>query len=158
MLTPADTLFAAPQVTEVRPAFDEERAVAEIREQVARKQDARGEYRSAVLEIGAQLLAARRAMPDVPKLRAGGTQYSPQFLAFIEKTGLGVSTAQIYMGYARNPASFEAYRQRDKRYGGSGYYVRRKALTEIRDALLNASKEEVLAAINEELAKKNGDA
>ena len=102
MITEADTIFAAPQVAEVQQAFDEERALAEIREQMVRKGAAKGEFQDAILPIGRQFIAARRAMPDVAGV-SGRLTYGPAFLAFIEKSGLGRRTACIYMTYARNP-------------------------------------------------------
>ena len=156
----ADVIFAAPQAAEVRQAFDEERALAEIREQMVRKGAAKGEFQDAILVMGQTLTAARRAMPGAPGI-AGRENFSAAFLAFVARAGIKRSTAKLYMFYARNPDRLTADRKikAEHNLGRTGRrYYRAETLSEIRDALLNASKEEVLEAINQELADGNAKA
>lgn len=147
MLEP--TAWGAP-VAEVRQAFDEERALAEIREQLERRNDAKSEQVTAQLRTGEILLQARKAYPDVKK-GSGVPKYSPGLLAFIEKAGLLRRTATAYMMFARDPSKLTRNIAQSRPLW-TGRVRRSAVLTEIRDALLDSSREEVLEAINLELA------
>lgn len=90
----------------IQAAFDEARALAECRELIARRDEAKGEHKGATLLLGQMLIAARKAMPGV--LRPNGQEaYSDRFKAFVEKAGITLGTAQVYMTYARKPARLE---------------------------------------------------
>lgn len=122
----------------VQAAFDEARALVEIKAAVERRNTAKGEFKHAVLVIGQRLVEARRAMPDVVGVRGARTgAYSPAFLAFIEKCGLARSTAQNYMGYVRDPRRLERARaQTNGTTVRAGW--RRKTLTEVQALLAEA--------------------
>lgn len=92
----------------VQAAFDEARALAECRELIARRDEAKGEFKDAVALLGQKLIEARRAMPGVMG-PFNKESFSPGFLAFVEKTGLALSTAKSYMVFARDPKKREAY-------------------------------------------------
>lgn len=95
----------------IQAAFDEARALVECRELIARRDEAKGEYKDAILLLGQKFIEARKAMPGV--IAPGGNErYSPAFKAFVEKTGLSIITACNYMCYARNPKRLEAARAR----------------------------------------------
>lgn len=144
------TAWGAP-VAEVWQAFDEEAALARVKELIGRRDDAQGEKQDAILKIGQEFIEMRRRFPG--EMVKGMERYSPRFLAFIEKTGLVKETARHYMCYARDPKKLELHRARDR--GTKATYATRgrtKVLAEIRDALLDSTREEVLAAINLELA------
>lgn len=133
----------------VQAAFDEEQAAARVKEATARRDDARADYKDAILEIGRILVEARRAMPDVPGVTGRGA-FSPQFLAFVAKCGLAKQTARLYMGYARNPKILEAQRRR----GRIRRVPRPKVLAEILEMLREAgSVEEAIAVIEGELSE-----
>jgi hypothetical protein len=137
----------------VQAAFDEERALAEVRQAIERRDEAKGEYKDAILAIGQVLIDARRAMPGV--MVGGSEKYSPQFLAFVEKCGLGKMTAAHYMGFVRDPKRLELLRQKaalDRRRGGPTVRVRRKTLKEVLDMLKDAdSVEQAMEVIRGEL-------
>ena len=154
-LMPVVPLSLVYPAAEVRQAFDEERAIAEVKEQIALRYESKEEYRAATVIIGNILIAARRAYPG-KALPHGVETFSPRFCAFYEKLGFSKSTVTGYMTFAKNPASREKAKQRrDRRRVG---FMRNAILTEIRDALLSASKEEVLEAINQELSNAQTNA
>lgn len=145
-------------VAEVRQAFDEEKALAEIREQIALRNEAKGEYGSAIIRTGEILLKVKQQYPNSEPgkgyVRFG--KINPQFIAFCEKAGISETTARHYIRFARNPEVL-VRKTSDNRIsiikrGGQVAINRRKTLTEIRDALLDSTREEVLEAINLELA------
>jgi hypothetical protein len=135
-------------------AFDEAKAVAECRALIERRDEAKGEFKDAILELGQKLIEARRAMPGVKG--KGKEVYSPAFLAFVEKCGLAKDSAGIYMGYARDPRRLEKNRANTaaliKKKGGTKGYYRRKTLTEVRELLQQAPDvATALRVIEEEL-------
>lgn len=148
------TAWGAP-VAEVRQAFDEERALAEIREQIARRDDATGEYKQAVFRIGDVFVKVKLAYPNIPGKTPTGA-HDPRFVAFCEKAGVSVKRAMRCVSYARKPETYFADVQKQaahiKARGGAKTIFRNQTLIEIRDALLESSREEVLEAINLELA------
>ena len=133
-------------------AFDEVRALVEIQEAVARRDEAKGEFKDAISVVGRKLIEARRAMPDVPSRGSRGhLTYSPAFLAFIEKTGLTKSTARHYMSYVRNPKTLEKQRNNALCHGGTGRR-RRRLLTEVLDLLTKAPDlNTAIAVVREEI-------
>lgn len=116
----------------IQAAFDEARALAECRELIARRNEARGEFKSAVLLLGQRLIAARAAMPG-PMGVAGRESYSVGFKAFLGKLGLAMSTASAYMSYARDPARLSAQKVRE-----SHRTRRAKVLKEVAELLAEA--------------------
>lgn len=149
-----ETQHGAP-VVQVQAAFDEERALVEIREQIDRRDAAKGAHISAMLVIGQKLIEARRAMPGVA-LQNGKETYSAAFLAFCAKVGLGKETVTRYMSLARSPARLERSVTTSREARKS---LRATTLIEIRDALLACTREEVLEAIEQELkGAANGNA
>lgn len=146
----------------IQAAFDEARALAECRELIARRDEAKGEFKDAILLLGQKFIEARRMMPDVPSRSDGGgaRTYSPAFRAFIEKCGLAHITACHYMSFARDPKKLEAHKKRKAditaKAGGSGAYQngrsRRRALVEVLDMLKKAADlDAAIEAIQEEL-------
>lgn len=144
MMLSADVVFAAPQVQEVRQVFDEERALAEFREQ-----ESIG--KRAVVRRGEILLEMRRAYPGPLQKATGYELYSDRLIAFLKKLNLSKDRAKKLMQYANNPAKADREVARKCR-ARSVSFLRTRVLTEIRDALRECSKEEVLEAINRELA------
>ena len=145
-------------LTEVRPevlnppaivvqAFDEKKALAEIRTAIEQRDESKAGYRTAILDIGSWLATARRSMPGA---KIGKVEtYSPAFKEFVAATGLSLQTARIYMGYARNPGQLSA---QIKRNVGRASRARRAVLTEIVKAVDNGHPlDEILAAIRKEL-------
>lgn len=133
----------------VQAAFDEKRALAEIKEQIERRDEGRAEYKDSILRIGATFIAARRAMRG--PMVGGSEKYSPAFLQFVAATGLTPGSAGNYMGYARNPSRLEYKRRNDAKRPGAAP-ARRQALQEIVKALDNGhSVEDVIAAIRKEV-------
>jgi len=116
----------------VQAAFDEARTLAECRELIARRNDARGEFKDAVLLLGQRLVAARAAMPG-PVGVGGKESYSAGFKAFLEKLGLATNTASTYMSYARDPARLSAQKVRE-----SQRTRRAKVLKEVAELLAQA--------------------
>ena len=94
----------------IRAAFDEARALAECKELIARRDEAKGEFKDAVLLLGQKLIEARRAMPDVV-FSDGKKCYSRGFSGFLEKAGLTVGGAYSYMRFARDPAKLDRARR-----------------------------------------------
>jgi hypothetical protein len=92
--------------------FDEARALEEIKSQLERRDEAKGEFKDAILLIGQKLIEARRALPGASI--GNGESYSPAFLAFIEKSGVKKVTASMYMSYARDPRRLDAERARQR--------------------------------------------
>ena len=139
-------------------AFDEARALEEIKAAVERRDEAKGEFKGAVLVIGQTLIEARRAMPGTA-LPNGMEKYSPAFLAFIEKCGLARITAIGYMGFARNPARYtakvaggKALKKALRAARGADYYPRRRILAEVSALLAEAPDlETARRVITEEL-------
>lgn len=138
----------------VQQAFDEERMLAEVKVLIAQRDDGRETSNDAILAIGHKFLAARRALPGIPA--AHGERDSEAFRTLIGKVGLSRSTILGYMSYARRPDSLK--RKRALARTGGKFSSRTRFLKEIRDALLNATKEEVLDAINLELNNANAQA
>jgi hypothetical protein len=135
---------------EVRYVFDEARALIAIKEAVRVRDVAGAAKADAIIEIGKLFIAARKQWPG-ERNKNGTEAYSPRFLAFIEKAGLALSTAQGYMVYARKPASLEAARAG---HSNRATILRARVLREIHAALLEGTKEEVIAAIEEMLNEK----
>ncbi len=125
----------------IQAAFDEARALAECRELIARRDEAKGEFKDAVLLLGQRLVAARKAMPGAP-LPNGREHFSPAFVSFVEKTGLSFGTVKRYMTYARNPRQLESQRARERERAGitvsSFKHQRVKVLTEVAKLLAEA--------------------
>lgn len=147
-----ESLVSRPVAAVVQAAFDEERALAKVQEAIGRRDDAKGEYQDAILEIGRTLAEARRAMPG--PIIGGVESYGPRFLAFIEKCGLAKHTAKTYMSYARDPQRLFAKRERNTVRGRNqtAQYARRKTLEEIVDMLRAAdSIEQAIETIQGEL-------
>ena len=120
-------------------AFDEARAVEECKALIERRDEAKGEFKDAILALGQKFIEARRAMPDVPNLKGGGLMYGPAFLAFIEKCGLAKPTAAKYMSYVKDPRRLMATRTRGladtNRYRAR---LRRQTLAEVSALLVEA--------------------
>lgn len=116
----------------IQAAFDEAQALAECRELIARRDEAKGEFKDAILLLGQRLIAARKAMPGATGI-GGKENYSVAFKAFLEKVGLATNTASTYMSYARNPARLAAQRSRDSQRAR-----RTKVLTEVAELLAQA--------------------
>lgn len=131
-------------------AFDEKKALAEIKAAVELRDESKAGYKDAILQIGSWLTAARRAMPGT---KVGGSErYSPGFLNFVASTGLTPDTARNYMGYVRDPSRLEAKRKLDSDRMARVSRVRRKTLAEIVKALDNGfTPDEVIAAIRKEI-------
>ena len=120
----------------IQAAFDEARALAECRELIARRDEAKGEYKDAVLLLGQKFIEARRMMPGAV-MPNGQENYSDQFKAFVEKAGLSVKTARHYMRYARNPKALERQRAVGRARDGARYR-RAKVLKEVAQLLAEA--------------------
>ena len=120
----------------VQAAFDEARALAECKDLLERREAAKGEYKSVILLLGAKLIEARRAMPDVV---FGNSKpcYSRGFAAFIDKLGLKPSTAYSYMRFARDPKKLEAQKTRVQELTGPGRR-RARVLREVAELLEQA--------------------
>lgn len=120
----------------IQAAFDEARALAECRELIARRDEAKGEFKDAILLLGQKFIEARRMMPGRRALN-GVETYSDQFKAFVEKTGLSMSTVCGYMSFARKPESLTAHRKRGTRSSRAATH-RMKALKEVAQLLAEA--------------------
>jgi hypothetical protein len=132
----------------VQAAFDEARALAECKALLERRDEAKGEFKDAVLLLGQKLTEARRAMPGV--IGPGGHEkYSPAFRSFIGQLGLALTTAKGYISFARNPARLAASRKRH--YSG----MRRvRVLKEVAELLAQAPDiETARRVIQEELSE-----
>jgi hypothetical protein len=139
-------LYGPPAI--VVQAFDEKRALTEIKTLVEYRDESRAGYKDSILQIGSWLIAARRAMPG--RKIGGAEKFSDEFLAFIASAGIAMNTARQYMFHARNPGSLEAKRRADTATRLS--HGRRKTLEEIVKALDNGfTADEVIAAIRKEL-------
>jgi hypothetical protein len=141
------------QAAEVRYVFDEEKALAECKELIARRDEAKGEFKDTIVEIGKRLLEARRAWPD-ERLPQGGVGYSKQLRTFIAKLGIEHNTGKRYMSYARDPSRLAENRRAVKRYAKSRVVALREMLTAYDGG---ATPEEIFTAIREEL-KEHGKA
>lgn len=135
-------------------AFDEARALEEIKAAVAARDEAKGEFKDAILVIGQKLIEARRAMPGIIG-RNGRETYSSAFLAFVEQCGLSIHTARSYVTFARDPKRLERHRGRthkgnNKRFIGRLKETRRCALEEVRDLLQQAPDLETAQRIIQE--------
>lgn len=119
----------------IQAAFDEARALAECRELIARRDEAKGEFKDAILLLGQKFIEARRMMPGT--MAPGGMErYSPAFLAFVAKTGLSMGTAASYMGYARKPERLMVHRERVNH--NNKFAHRAKILKEVAQLLAEA--------------------
>lgn len=112
----------------VQAAFDEARALEEIKAAVERRDNAR-------LVIGQKLNEARQALS--PLSLSDSQPWTEAFKAFVAKTGLARSTVYIYMSYARNPASMTRHLEL-KRAADRSSVRRRKLLEEVRELLQQA--------------------
>lgn len=145
-------------------AFDEERALAEIKCLTERRDEGEGIRMSACVALGWKFIEARRAMPGVRHLGKGNEEFSAEFKTFVEKSGYSFNTAKSYMLKAKNPGVEKrhvelqrAWHTRRVAAGGDRSVARRKLLVEIRDALLDSTKEEVIDAINMELGNEKAN-
>jgi hypothetical protein len=136
-------------------AFDEAKAVAECRTLVKRRDEAKGEFKDAILALGQKLIEARRAMPGV--ILTGGhggvrESYSLAFLAFVEKCGISRAAASQYMSYARNPLTSVRNKAHYASKNTPKFFYRRKTLAEVRELLQQAPDvATALRVIEEEL-------
>jgi hypothetical protein len=144
----------------VRQAFDEEKALAECRELIARRDEAKGEFKSTILLLGQKLAEARQAWPDTVNSRGCGKTYNPRLIGFAEKLGIARGSLRSYLGFARNPQRLLDHYQRSKKRDatlGGGYkrgqgVARRKTLEEILAAYDNGyPPAEIFAAIRKEI-------
>lgn len=119
----------------IQAAFDEARALAECRELIARRDEAKGEFKDALLLLGQKFIEARRMMPGSPRPN-GQENYSDRFKAFVEKTGLAIGTAANYMGYARKPERLMLHREKINH--NNKFARRAKVLKEVAQLLAEA--------------------